>query len=230
MARRAADSSRRPGSQPGDGPAQQPGRRPGRPAGFDRTQALDALLTLFWRDGYDGATQEAMLAATGLSSSSLYRTFGTKPATFAAALERYLELSDRLLAPLERGTGGVADLGAFLDRLADQIGGPMGAAGCLAVATMTEPVNRNPAVAALTGRHLERMGAALRAAVRRGAAAGDTFPIDPDPFADVLLAAVLGVLTRARGDTAAAADLIDAVRALLPHSAIGADVDYPKLG
>lgn len=76
----------------------------------DLTVALDALLALFWRQGYNGATQEAMLAATGLSSSSLYRAFGTKPEIFAAALQRYLDLADDVLGPLEAGSQGRADL------------------------------------------------------------------------------------------------------------------------
>lgn len=89
----------------------------------DRDTALDALLALFWREGYDGATQEALLAATGLSSSSLYRSFGTKSEIFAAALRRYLALSDDVLAPIETGTAGAADLHTFLDRVHGQIGG-----------------------------------------------------------------------------------------------------------
>ncbi len=64
------------------------GRPVGRPPEFDRLEALDALVDLFWRRGYDGATQEAMRAASGLSSSSLFRSFGTKAETFDAVLRR----------------------------------------------------------------------------------------------------------------------------------------------
>ncbi|WP_300009560.1 TetR/AcrR family transcriptional regulator [Pseudonocardia sp.] len=191
-------------------------RRRGRPVGFERLPALDALVELFWREGYDGATQEAMLASTGLSSSSLYRTFGTKDATFAAVLERYLELADGMLGPLERGGDGTAELQAFLDRVRDQLGGPMGAAGCLVLGTLCDPVNRSVEIDALTRRHVERMLAALRTAVERAAAAGDSLPIGSPATADVLLAGVLGVLTRARGNPAAALALLDGLRALVP--------------
>jgi len=61
-------------------------RRPGRPAQFDRDNALSELLWLLWSKGYDAATQEEMLAATGLSSSTLYRSFGTKANILEAAL------------------------------------------------------------------------------------------------------------------------------------------------
>jgi TetR/AcrR family transcriptional repressor of nem operon len=65
-------------------------RRPGRPAQFDRDNALSELLWLLWSKGYDAATQEEMLAATGLSSSTLYRSFGTKANILEAALALYL--------------------------------------------------------------------------------------------------------------------------------------------
>lgn len=164
-------------------------RRPGRPAGFDRAEALDALLMLFWQRGYEGATQEAMLAATGLSSSSLYRTFGTKARTYEAVLQRYLEVSDGMLGPLEQGTG----LPAFLDRLEGHLGGDNGSAGCLVVAAIQDPVNQDARVATLTSRHLDRMRRAI----------GD----------DAIYAAVLGILAIARtGDRATTLALIDAVR------------------
>lgn len=39
-----------------------------------------------------------MLAATGLSSSTLYRSFGTKANILEAALTLYLTLSDEMFA------------------------------------------------------------------------------------------------------------------------------------
>src|ERR1700756_4666650 len=100
-------------------------RRPGRPAQFDRDNALSALLWLLWSKGYDAATQEEMLAASGLSSSTLYRSFGTKVDILEAALARYLQWSDVMLAPLERGQAGVADVCAFFGNLEAQLAGPL---------------------------------------------------------------------------------------------------------
>src|SRR5271157_5838724 len=81
-------------------------RRPGRPAQFDRDSALAALLGLLWIKGYDAATQEEMLAATGLSSSTLYRSFGTKADILEAALAQYLAYLDEMFSPLEHGCRG----------------------------------------------------------------------------------------------------------------------------
>jgi TetR/AcrR family transcriptional repressor of nem operon len=196
-------------------------RAPGRPAGFDRSEALDSLVRLFWLRGYDGATQEAMRASTGLSSSSLFRTFGTKAETFDAVLHRYLELSDGMLGPLERGSAGAADLHALLDRIDSRLsatdGGPGGSAGCMVVAIMQDPVNKDPGVAALTGRHLARMRSAIGAAVGRAHAAGEPLPTTPDEFTLVLYAAMLGMLVSARsGDVVTTRSMIAGFRALLP--------------
>src|SRR6201993_1247722 len=111
-------------------------RGPGRPAQFDRDNALAALLWLLWSKGYDAATQEEMLAATGLSSSTLYRSFGTKADILEAVLARYLVWADELFAPLEHGRQGVADVNAFFDHVQALLGGPLSNAGCLVANTM----------------------------------------------------------------------------------------------
>jgi AcrR family transcriptional regulator len=161
-----------------------------------------------------------MLTTTGLSSSSLYRTFGTKTETFEAVLRRYLELSDGMLKPLEHGAAGVADLHGLFDRLYSQMDSPAGAAGCLMVASAQNPVNHDPKVSALTCRHLARMRSAIAAAVTRADQAGEPLPTAPDSFAAVLYAAMLGILSSARtGDRATTLALVEAVRTLLPEPA-----------
>ena len=191
-------------------------RRPGRPAQFDRDNALTALLWLLWSKGYDAATQEEMLAATGLSSSTLYRSFGTKANILEAALARYLALLDEMFAPLEHGRRGVADVNAFLDHIRAQLDGPMSKAGCLAWNTMQNPINADPRIKTLTERHMQRLRRGLTAALQRAADAGELPPSAPKSLADALRAGVLGVQARGRaGDIEDAITLLDGLRALL---------------
>ena len=191
-------------------------RRPGRPAQFDRDNALAALLWLLWSKGYDAATQEEMLAATGLSSSTLYRSFGTKADILEAALASYLVLLDEMFAPLEHGRRGVADVNAFLDHIRAQLDGPMGNAGCLVWNTMQNPINADPRIKTLTERHMQRLRRGLTAALQRAADAGELPPSAPESLADALRAGVLGVQARARaGDIEDAITLLDGLRALL---------------
>jgi TetR/AcrR family transcriptional regulator, transcriptional repressor for nem operon len=193
-------------------------RRPGRPAQFDRDSALSALLGLFWTKGYDASTQEEMLAATGLSSSTLYRSFGTKADILEAALAQYLVLLDEMFAPLEHGRRGVADVHAFLDHLQAQFEGPMRNAGCLVWNTMQNPINGDPRIKILTERHMQRLRRGLTAALERAADAGELPPSASEYLADALRAGVLGVQARGRaGDTADAITLLDGLRGLLGH-------------
>ena len=56
---------------------------------FDIDEAVDAMMGVFWRQGYDGTSMQDIEAATGLNKQSLYRVFPDKRAMYAAALARY---------------------------------------------------------------------------------------------------------------------------------------------
>ena len=60
-----------------------------RPQEFDKEQALRAVMHLFWSKGYEATSLADILAATGLSKSSLYASFGDKRALFLAAFDAY---------------------------------------------------------------------------------------------------------------------------------------------
>src|SRR5512146_418218 len=60
-----------------------------RPQEFDTGQALRSAMHVFWSKGYEAASLAEILAATGLSKSSLYATFGDKRSLFLAAFEAF---------------------------------------------------------------------------------------------------------------------------------------------
>src|SRR5487761_2228685 len=63
--------------------------RLGRPRSFDREQALDAAMQVFWRQGYEGASLTALTTAMGINRPSLYAAFGDKAGLFREAVARY---------------------------------------------------------------------------------------------------------------------------------------------
>jgi len=65
--------------------------RAGRPRGFCVEDTLDRAMTVFWRNGYEGASMSDLTAAMGINSPSLYACFGSKEGLFRAVLERYDE-------------------------------------------------------------------------------------------------------------------------------------------
>jgi AcrR family transcriptional regulator len=62
---------------------------PGRPRSFDRDQALDAAMRVFWHQGYEGASLTALTAAMRINRPSLYAAFGDKAGLFREAVARY---------------------------------------------------------------------------------------------------------------------------------------------
>jgi TetR/AcrR family transcriptional regulator, transcriptional repressor for nem operon len=64
---------------------------------FDRNEALDSAMALFWRHGYQATSIQDLVEATGVNRGSLYATFGDKCGLFLAVLDHY---SDRIGRPL----------------------------------------------------------------------------------------------------------------------------------
>ncbi|MBQ4076288.1 MAG: TetR/AcrR family transcriptional regulator [Mailhella sp.] len=61
----------------------------GRPRAFDRNEALEKALEVFWRQGYEPASVAALCSAMGINAPSLYASFGNKSALFIEALDYY---------------------------------------------------------------------------------------------------------------------------------------------
>lgn len=78
-----------------------------RPKAFDRDEALEAAMAVFWRDGYERASLDVLLDAMGISRQSLYDTFGDKRALYLEALGRYREETLGSMRTLFRTAGSV---------------------------------------------------------------------------------------------------------------------------
>ena len=63
--------------------------RPGPPKQFDREEALQRAMELFWSQGYEKSGMSQLLDHMGIGRQSLYDTFGSKRELFLSALEQY---------------------------------------------------------------------------------------------------------------------------------------------
>ena len=173
----------------------------GRPRGFDKDQATEQAMHLFWEHGYEATSLSQLKAAMGgLSPSSFFAAFGSKEELFRAVLDRYLATHGQVVAALrdpalppreavERALRGSARMQT----------GAAHPPGCLVVVSATTCAPEN--------RHLrerlaeERAGnrAALRACVDRAVAAGELRPgTDATGLAAALDAVLTGLSTQAR--------------------------------
>jgi len=66
---------------------------------FDRNQALEAAMKLFWSRGYAATSLPDLLAAMGIARSSFYASFCTKRHLFVESLELF---GERTLAIVEK--------------------------------------------------------------------------------------------------------------------------------
>ncbi|TCO17620.1 TetR family transcriptional regulator [Kribbella steppae] len=133
---------------------------------FDEAAALASVELLFWRRGVAGTGIQDVVAATGLSRSSLYNAFGGKDELYLAAVRRYLDHRSRpmfdRLATDRRGLPGVA---AFFDRLLRlRCAGEFAGWGCLVSNANAD--NPPPAARPLLAEHHAALRDAFAAALK----------------------------------------------------------------
>jgi TetR/AcrR family transcriptional repressor of nem operon len=191
-------------------------RPTGRPRAFDGDAVLAAATDLFWREGYAAASLPALSEATGLSTSSLYNAFGSKLDLFVAALDCYLDGPMAfMLGPMLDGSQGLADVDAFLDRLAatTRVDPPR---GCLIVNTIGEFRDPPPDVAARTKRYRRLLRGSLRAALGRAAAVDEIPKEEVDARTDAIVPIVVAfhLLVASRAPARETRELVRAARAI----------------
>ena len=174
--------------------------RTGRPRGFDRTEALDAALRLFWQHGYEATSISQLTDAMGgISTASLYATFRSKEALFREALGRYLEIYGRVLAPLADQTLSPREaIGAALHGSAEMQSGLGHPAGCLIGLGASGWSARNEELRDLVAAERANNRAAIRSLVERAGREGTLAESKVQGLAALLDALLLGLSVQAR--------------------------------
>lgn len=63
----------------------------GRQRAFDKQEALDKAMRVFWLKGYAGSSLTDLTSAMGINKPSMYAAFGNKEQLFIEATEHYIE-------------------------------------------------------------------------------------------------------------------------------------------
>ncbi len=171
----------------------------GRRRTFDVEKVLDAVLCVFWRKGYEGASYADLTEAAGVERPALYSAFGNKEALFRRALDRYHErymafIPEALQLPTAREVAaqilyGSADLNT---RYPDHTG-CLNVNGALAGSDEAEPIRQALIDARAAGE------AQLRERFERAKGEGDLpETAKPDVLAAFVLAVAHGMAVQAK--------------------------------
>lgn len=194
-----------------------PPRGAGRPRAFDRDEALRRAAQMFWQRGYSGTSTRMLTDTLGISSSSLYATFGSKAELFDEAVRTYAlryraiyvraAAEPTLLRVLER---------LLLDSVLEFTRTDEGHPGCLpvsaAIADSSPTLNVRSYVADLQRQDEEQLRARIEQAVIDGDL--DVRTIGPDELTDLVQTMWHGLAARAELG-AVRADLLRAARAAI---------------
>lgn len=185
----------------------------GRRKEFDEETVVRAARDVFWERGYASTSLADLQAATGLSRSSLYETYGSKRGLFDRVASSYLaDIIGPLLEPMEADGAGRAEVVAYFHALSQFLrNSPRAVAtrGCLMLNTAMELNILDADAARVVRGYRER----VRAAIHHALGGMADVLADRDGKADVLTAGQMGLMTTSRIDPIQAADLAETIAA-----------------
>lgn len=190
----------------------------GRPREFDKEQALDAAMHLFWRQGYEATSMQNLLDTMQLSKSSLYQTFGSKHELFQQCLKHYRDMmtTDSLQQLAQAATGR-----EFIERIflsvVERAKKPADRIGCLVMNTAAELAQRDKDIGKLIKLGIESFIRVFEQAVAQAQREGDISPDkNPRALGRFLMNNLSGLNSMAKAG-ASEADLKDIVKQVM-HS------------
>jgi AcrR family transcriptional regulator len=105
-------------------------KRRGGPRTFNRDEAVDVAMHLFWRHGFEGVSLNDLTSSMGIAPPSLYAAFGNKAGLFLEALDRYAGLP-KALNDLGQSSSLAEMVDELLKRAIDAVTDPAGEPGCM---------------------------------------------------------------------------------------------------
>ncbi|WP_412565567.1 TetR/AcrR family transcriptional regulator [Thalassobius sp. MITS945101] len=160
-----------------------------RPKKTDPDAALMAAMLLFWREGYHALGTRQIEEETGITRFTLQTSYGGKKALFLKALDHYLDMFDKHLAPAMQ-TGKLDGLSAWLQDLpAPEALRPQLCHGCLMINSILAFPRSDEEVNLRAARYFTQLRAAFATALQQARDSGELAPdFDCAIGAEVLLA------------------------------------------
>ena len=158
-------------------------KRAGRPRAFDREQALNTAMDLFWRHGFEGTSTAQLTAAIGIAPPSLYAAFGSKEALFREALALYGQRYGGFLSGPMSAPGSAREaVGQMLQGAARQFADAQHPLGCMVAAGELQASAAQGTLVAEVAQRRQAAQLAIRARLNRARQDGE-LPADSDTAA-----------------------------------------------
>ena len=185
-----------------------------RPKAFHPDAALDRAMDLFWRNGFEASSLNALLDAMEISRQSLYNTFGNKRELFLAVLDRYAQMKALQRMALQQQGAGLEEVQLYFERLIARMEAQPEYGACLMTVAAVELGLQDWAVKERVERHDQQLLEALTESLRE---ASSQQSWQPEKQAQKLLALSkgLGVLARSGVDSGTLRELVVSEMALL---------------
>lgn len=179
----------------------------GRPRTFDRADALQKAMLLFWEKGFQGASMSELTAAMGINAPSLYACFGSKEALYREALALY-EAGDGadLAAAIAAAPTARAAIEVYLMRSAALFSRTGKPAGCMVVLSVIQAAGTSEAAGRALRDARGEMQGVMEARLRSAIASGELSAAEPAAIAAFYCTVQQGMSIRAR-DGASRAEL-----------------------
>ena len=192
-----------------------------RPQQFDRDEVLDHALLVFWKKGYESASIQDLVDATGLNRGSLYNSFGDKAELFALVMDRYRANSPAkplvvAANDLENVTDARALIVKFFSDLVERAQKDGDHKGCLLTNTTAGFYGCTDAMTDWVRETLKGLEEALTTLVEHGQISGKiTSDAKPNAIARSLVASAQGLNVLAR--TGAKPQMLEDVATMAVH-------------
>jgi TetR/AcrR family transcriptional repressor of nem operon len=187
----------------------------GRPTEFDRQEALEKSMEVFWRNGYEATSLAELIEEMGIGRQSLYNTFGDKHSLFIEAAKHYTNSNGQHLINILQSPGSpVGNIRNALEQVVE-FSGSGECRGCLITNSIVELAPHDDEVRKLVHAMVNRVEKAIRSTLDRAVEEGEiSAKADTRAMARFLNSTVHGLVVMGKA-SASQAVLKDVVKVAL---------------
>ena len=147
----------------------EPKRGRGRPTAFDRAEALEAAMLLFWERGYEGTTFDDLTTAMRINASSFRNSFKSKEALYRETIDAYVLETGQWFAGILFGEANVRTaFSRLLEETAALYTRELRPSGCMISLAATHVPPDLASLKALTASHRHAAETAMAERIQQG--------------------------------------------------------------